>query len=39
MPIRVITLANPINKVNLMPNCILAIPYIVILSYILILNF
>ena len=37
--VRVITLANPINKVNLMPNCILAIPYIVILSHILVLNF
>jgi len=33
MPIRVITLANPINKVNLMPNYTLTMPYIVVLSY------
>ena len=32
MPIRVVTLTNLINKVNLMPNCILTISYIVILS-------
>ena len=32
MPIRVVTLANLINRVKLMPNCILIIPYIVILS-------
>ena len=32
MPIGVVTLANLINKVNLMPNCILTISYIVILS-------
>ena len=32
MPIRVVTLANLINKVNLMLNYILTIPYIVILS-------
>ena len=38
MPIRVVTLANLINKVNLMLNCILIIFYIVVLSYILILN-
>jgi len=36
MPIRVITLANPINKVNLIPNYTLTIPYIVVLSYILV---
>ena len=28
-----VTLANPINKVNLMLNCTLIIPYIVVLSY------
>ena len=33
MLIRVITLANPINKVNPMPNYTLIIPYIVVLSY------
>ena len=33
MPIRVITLANLINKVNLMLNYILTMPYIVVLSY------
>ena len=38
MPIRVITLANPINKVNLMPNYTLTIPYIVVLSYTLVLS-
>ncbi len=36
MPIRVVILANLINKVELMPNCILTMPYIVVLSYILI---
>ena len=36
MPIRVVTLANPINEVDLMPNCILTMPYIVVLSYILV---
>ena len=38
MPIRVITLANLINKVNLMLNCILTMPYIVVLSYIPVLS-
>ena len=38
MPIRVVTLANLINKVNLMLNCILTIPYIVVLSYTLVLS-
>ena len=33
MPIRVITLANLINKVNLMLNYTLTMPYVVILSY------
>ena len=33
MPIRVVTLANLINKVNLILNCTLTMPYIVILSY------
>ena len=33
MPIRVVTLANPINKVNLILNCILIMAYIVVLSY------
>jgi hypothetical protein len=33
MPIRVVTLANPINEVNLMPNYTLTMPYIVVLSY------
>ena len=33
MPIRVVTLANLINKVNLMLNCTLTMPYIVVLSY------
>ena len=39
MPIRVVTLVNPINEVNLMPNCILTVPYIVVLSYTLVLSF
>ena len=34
MPIRVVTLANPINKVNLILNCTLTMPYVVVLSYI-----
>jgi hypothetical protein len=38
MPIRVVTLANLINKVDLMPKYILTMPYIVVLSYILVLN-
>ena len=33
MPIGVVTLANLINKVNLMLNYILTMPYIVVLSY------
>ena len=33
MPIRVVTLANLINKINLILNYILTMPYIVILSY------
>ena len=36
MPIRVVTLANLINKVNPMPNYTLIMPYIVVLSYILV---
>ena len=32
MPIRVVTLANLINEVNLMPNCMLTMPYIIVLS-------
>jgi hypothetical protein len=38
MPIRVVTLANLINKVNLILNCILTMPYIVVLSCILVLS-
>jgi hypothetical protein len=38
MLIRVVTLANPINKVNPMPNYTLIIPYIVVLSYTLVLS-
>ena len=38
MPIRVVTLANLINKVNLMPNCTLTMLYIVVLSYISVLS-
>ena len=38
MLIRVVTLANLINKVNLMLNYILIIPYIVVLSFILVLS-
>ena len=33
MPIKVVTLANLINKVNLMPNYTLIMPYIIISSY------
>jgi hypothetical protein len=33
MPIRVVTLANLINKVDLIPNGTLTMPYIVVLSY------
>jgi len=36
--IRVVTLANPINEVNLMPNYTLIMPYIVVLSYTLVLS-
>ena len=38
MPIRVVTLANPINKVNLMPNYTLTMPCVVVLSYTLVLS-
>ena len=38
MLIRVVTLANLINKVNLMPNYILIMPYMVVLSYTLVLS-
>ena len=38
MPIRVVTLANLINKVNLIPNYTLIMPYVVVLSYILVLS-
>ena len=34
MLIEVVTLANPINEVNLILNYILTMPYIVVLSYI-----
>jgi hypothetical protein len=33
MLIRVVTLANSINKVDLILNCTLTMPYIVVLSY------
>jgi hypothetical protein len=36
MLIRVVTLANLINKVNPMPNCTLTMPYIVVSSCILV---
>ena len=36
MLIRVVTLVNPINKVNPIPNYILTMPYMVVLSYILV---
>ena len=32
MPIGVVTLANPIDEVDPIPNCTLTMPYIVILS-------
>jgi hypothetical protein len=38
MPIRVVTLANPINKVDLIPNYMLIMPYVVVLSYTLVLS-
>ena len=33
MPIRVVTLVNPINKINLILNCTLTMSYIIVLSY------
>ena len=33
MPIKVVTFADLINKVDLMLNCTLAMPYIIVLSY------
>ena len=33
MLIRVVTLADLINKVNLMPNCTLTMPYVIVSSY------
>ena len=38
MPIRVVTLADLINEVNLMPNCTLIMPFVVVLSYIPVLS-
>ena len=38
MLIRVVTLANLINEVNLMPNYILTMPCVVVLSYIPVLS-
>jgi hypothetical protein len=38
MLIRVVILANLINEVDLMLNCILIMPYVVVLSYILVLS-
>ena len=38
MPIGVVTLANLINKINPMPNYILIMPYMVVLSCILVLS-
>ena len=38
MPIRVVTLANLINKIDLILNCTLTIPYIVVLSCTLVLS-
>jgi len=38
MLIRVITLANLINKVNLIPNCTLTMPCVVVLSCISVLS-
>ena len=38
MPIRVVTLANLINKVNLILNYMLIIPYIIVLNFILVLS-
>ena len=39
MLIRVVTLADLINKVDLILNCTLTMPYIVVLSYTLVLSF
>ena len=38
MPIGVVTLADPINKVDLMPNCMLIMPCVVVSSCILVLS-
>jgi hypothetical protein len=38
MLIRVVTLTNLINEVDLIPNYILAMPYIVVSSYTLVLS-
>ena len=38
MPIRVVTLANSINKINLILNYTLIMPYMAVLSYILVLS-
>jgi hypothetical protein len=38
MPIRVVILANLIDEVDLMPNYILTMPYMIVLSYILVLS-
>jgi hypothetical protein len=38
VPIRVVTLADPINKVDPMPNYTLIMPYMVVLSYTLVLS-
>ena len=38
MPIGVVTLANPINEVDLMLNCTLTMPCVVVLSCILVLS-
>ena len=38
MPIRVVTLADLINEVGLILNCILTMPYVVVSSYTLVLS-
>jgi hypothetical protein len=38
MPIGVVTLANLIDEVNLMPNCTLTMPYIIVLNCIPVLS-
>jgi hypothetical protein len=38
VPIRVVTLADPINKVDLIPNYTLIMPYVVVSSYTLLLS-